>query len=96
MRISRTRLAAAALAVAAGAAAVTVTPGAPAPVSYAAARELPSGMWWRTVTGHVGDCGSRKLTRQHPAVVVGYGPGDLQSVLFCPPRPWSNGTVNPS
>ncbi len=57
---------------------------------------LPPGFWWRTVTGHIGDCGPAALPRKHPGVIVGYGPGDMQSALFCPPRPWGNGTVNPS
>ena len=59
-------------------------------------RVLPRGFWWRTVTGHVGDCGPSALPRRHPGVIVGSRPGDRQSVLFCPPRPYGNGTVNPS
>jgi len=58
--------------------------------------KLPNGFWWRTVTGHVGDCGPGVLTREHPGVIVGYGPGDEDSALYCPPDPWSNGSVNPS
>src|SRR5690348_12781821 len=58
--------------------------------------KLPHGFWWRTVTGHIGDCGPHALPRKHPAVIVGYGPGDDTSALICPPRPWGNGTANPS
>ena len=57
---------------------------------------LPRGFWWRTIRHQVGDCGHVRNITQHPIVIIGYGPGDLQSGLYCPPRPWGNGSVNPS
>jgi hypothetical protein len=79
---------------------VTPSTGAPGAedlsVFFTPLTALPDGFWWRTITGHVGDCGPGVLTREHPGVIVGYGPGDMSSALYCPPDPWSNGTVNPS